>query len=352
MSKTIKMMVTSLKYPFASVPIPGETLEVAPGVLWIRMPMPLSLSHINLWAIKDQDGWAIVDTGLRTPETITAWCQLFEGALGQQRITRVFVTHMHPDHIGMAGWITRKFACCLWMTRLEYLSSRVMATDTGREAPEDGIHFYRRAGWSESSIEDYRIRFGNFGMGIYAMPDSFKRLSDGQRIIIGTHEWRVVIGSGHSPEHACLYCPDLRLLISGDMVLPKISSNVSVYPTEPDADPMSDWIASLAKLKRDVPDDVLVLPAHNEPFRNLHGRLDALMRSQERALDRLRKSLREPRRVIDLFTTLFARNIDDSPMLLSLATGETIACLNHLIRLGEAVVHEDDSGVAWYRAVS
>ncbi|WP_439955514.1 hypothetical protein, partial [Klebsiella pneumoniae] len=74
-------------------------------------------------------------------------------------------------------------------------------------------------------------------------------------------------------------------LISGDQVLPKISSNVSVFPTEPDGDPLTDWLNSLAKVKREVPDDVLVLPAHNEPFRGLHARLDHLARGHERGLE-------------------------------------------------------------------
>ena len=340
-----------LDYPFAAPPEAGKSLQVAPGVVWMRMPMPFVLNHINIWGIEDDNGWAVVDTGMRTDETVAAWRALFAGATDQRPLTRVLVTHMHPDHVGMAGWLSRKFGCRLWMTRLEYLNCRVLVTDTGREAPEEGVTFYRRAGWSDAAIETYRMRFGNFGKHIHALPNSYRRIRDGEEIVIGGHAWRVVTGTGHSPEHACFYCPDLKLLISGDQVLPRISSNVSVHPTEPDADPMRDWLESLAKIRGEVPDDVLVLPAHNECFRGLHARLDYLAESQLRTLDVLREAVRQPRRAVDVFAALFGRAIDESDAgLLGLATGESIACLNHLMHRGELRRTFDAAGVAWYQA--
>jgi glyoxylase-like metal-dependent hydrolase (beta-lactamase superfamily II) len=342
---------TSLLYPCGEPPATGQTREIALGVVWIRMPMPFRLDHVNLWAIRDGDGWAIMDTGLQTLDTATAWRSILadSGPLGGDKVTRVLVTHMHPDHIGMAGWMTRRFDCRLWMTRLEYLNCRVLTADTGREAPEDGVRFYRKAGWTEDDIENYRARFGNFGKMIHQVPDSYRRLQDGQRFTIGEHEWRVIVGTGHSPEHACLYCPDLKLLVSGDQVLPRISSNVSVFPTEPDADPLAEWLASLEKIKREVPNDVLVLPAHNEPFRGLHARLDYLAKGHERGLERLRQTLEQPKRAVDVFDSLFARRVEGDPHLLGLATGETLAHLNYLVQRGEAVVARMEDGVAWYQ---
>jgi glyoxylase-like metal-dependent hydrolase (beta-lactamase superfamily II) len=340
-----------LIYPFASLPARAARLPVAPGVCWVRMPLPYRLDHINLWTLDEDGGYAIVDTGTRTEDAAAVWHDVFATLPKGQAPTRVFVTHMHPDHVGMAGWITRKFGVRLWMTRLEYLSCRVMTADTGREAPVDAVAHYRRAGWDDDAIEAYRARFGNFGQHIHALPDSYRRLSDGQTLAIGGHEWRVIVGSGHSPEHACLYCAELKLLISGDQVLPRISSNVSVNPIEPDADPLSDWLASLDKLRREVDDDVLVLPSHNEPFRGLHARLDALASGQARALDRLRKRLAEPRRAIDVFVALFGRPIESSDVsLLGMATGESVACLNHLLHRGEISAELDAAGVRWYRA--
>lgn len=339
-----------LTYPFEHGPKLGDAVDVAPGVKWLRMPLGGSLAYINVWAIEDGEGWAIVDTGMGGSDTQQAWRKAFAGPLAGKTVTRVFVTHMHPDHIGMAGWITRKFDCRLWISRLEFLMCRSLAADTGREAPTDALTFYRAAGWDEEAIENYRAKFGGFGKGLHALPDSFHRLTDGDEIMIGEHVWRVVVGSGHSPEHACLWCPDLKLFISGDQVLPKISSNVSVFPTEPAGDPLTDWLTSLARIKTKAPDDLLVLPAHNDPFYGLHARIDHLIAGHERGLARLEALIAEPKRAVDVFHVLFRRKIDQ--WVLGMATGESIAHLNCLIARGRAVRETDASGVDWYRAAA
>ena len=346
----VELRRPKLDYPFEAGPTPGagDAVEVAPGVMWLRMPLGGALQFINVWAIADGEGWCVVDTGMQTRDTSQAWRTAFKDALGGKPITRVIVTHLHPDHIGLAGWMTRKFQCRLWMTRLEYLQCRMLVADTGREAPEDGMRFYKAAGWDEDALENYRARFGGFGKAIYQLPDSYRRLNDGEDFQIGDHSWRIVTGNGHSPDHACLYCPELKLLISGDQVLPRISSNVSVFPTEPDADPLTDWMTSCAKVKAAVPDDVLVLPAHNDPFHGLHARLDHLIAGHERSLGRLEKSLAEPKRAIDVFGALFARPI--GPELVGMATGESLAHINCLIERGKAVAEADADGVIWYRA--
>ena len=337
-----------LVYPFAEKPEPGAAIEVAPGVLWLRLPLPFVLNHINVWALRDGEGWTLADTGVRSKDCMAAWDAALEGPLQGRPVKRVICTHMHPDHVGLAGWLPNRFDCRLWMTRLEYMTCRVLVADTGRPAPEDGVRFYRAAGWSEAQIEAYQTRFGGFGKAVHHLPDSYRRLSEGEVVRIGDNDWRVVIGNGHSPEHACLWSEALGVLISGDQVLPKISSNVSVWPTEPDADPLSDWLASLAKLKREIPADALVLPSHGEPFRGLHDRLDALTRGHEKSLIRLHRMLATPRRVVDTFGALFARPIGDD--LIGMASGEAGAHLNCLLGRGQAIVEPDDAGVLWWRA--
>jgi glyoxylase-like metal-dependent hydrolase (beta-lactamase superfamily II) len=339
---------SALTYPLAVEPQTGDgsAIPVAPGVLWLRMPLFAALPWINVWAIEDGAGWSIVDTGLKSAKTIDAWAAAFAKALGSAPATRVVVTHMHPDHCGMAGWIADRFKVRLWMSRLEYLSCRLMAADTGRAAPADGIAFGRAAGWGEEDIERYKTKFGSFGEMIYPLPASYRRIADGDTLKMGSHEWLVVMGNGHSPEHACLYCPELRLFISGDQVLPRISSNVSVYPTEPDANPLDDWLRSLASIKKRIPDDVLVLPAHNSPFKGLHARIDELLESHRVGLANLETALSKPSRAVDVFGALFARPI--GPSVLGMATGEAVAHLNYLANSGRAIRSQDDNGVWWW----
>jgi glyoxylase-like metal-dependent hydrolase (beta-lactamase superfamily II) len=338
----------SLTYPFQDAPAPGETSAVAPGVLWLRMPLPMAgLNHINLWALEDEGGWTLVDTGMQTPQTATHWQSAFSGPLCSRKVMRVICTHMHPDHIGMAGWLTRQHDCRLWTTRLEYVVCRMLVADTGREAPPDGVHFYRAAGWDEVALAGYKARFGGFGKAVYALPDSYRRIVDGEELRIGARVLRAVVGRGHSPEHLCLHCEELKVLISGDQVLPRITSNVSVFPTEPDADPLSEWLESLASIRERIPDDVLVLPSHNEPFRGLHARLEQLIAGHEQRLRQVHELLATPRRAIDLFAVLFRRKVGAD--MLSMATGESLAHLNCLIARGKATREQDEAGVAWYR---
>jgi glyoxylase-like metal-dependent hydrolase (beta-lactamase superfamily II) len=340
----------ALTYPCGERPDPRKPKEVAPGVFWVNMPLPMAgLNHINLWLLEDGEGWTLVDTGMALEDSRVIWRDAFEATLKGKPITRVICTHMHPDHMGLAGWITRKFGARLMMSRLEYITGRMLVADTGREAPQEAISFYRAVGWDEEALDRYHVMFGGFGKRVSRMPDTYHRLSDGQELKIGARTWKIVTGCGHSPDHVCLLNETDKLFISGDQVLPRISSNVSVFPTEPDADPLSDWIWSLQKLRLAVPADVLTLPAHNEPFLGLHDRLDYLSNGHEKKLDRIEARLKEgPRSAMDLFVALFGRAIPQDSI--SPATGEALAHLNCLIKRGRAKRTLDASGRFIYEA--
>jgi len=337
-----------LRYPFERrVPEPAEVIEVAPGISWVRMPLPFQLDHINLWLIEGDDGWTVVDTGVATDEVKALWRQVFQSGLKGKPVTGLIVTHLHPDHVGLAGWFTRKWSVELQMSRTDFLMCRNLVLDTGREAPKEALDFYRAAGFSERGVESYRTRFGGFGRHVSRMPDIFRRLREDDELTIGGRTWRVVIGSGHAPEHVCLYCEEAKILISGDQVLPRISSNVSVHPTEAYENPLEDWIESCKRLRRNLPDDLLVLPAHNEPFYGLHTRLTQLIDGHEEGLAKLLDMLDEPKRAIDVFSALFKRKIGAEVFFM--ATGESLAHLNCLLGRGLATVARDDRGVNWYR---
>ena len=328
---------------------PGESMEVADGVFWLRFALPMSgLNHINLWALRDKDNWMIVDTGIGNKDSKDIWKKHFDGLMGGRPVNRVMCTHLHPDHTGLAGWICRKFDAPLLMTRGEYFLCRVLAADTGNPAPREGVKFYRKTGFNEEQIERYKMRFGGFGKAITRLPQSYDRLMDGELGQINGRTWQVIIGNGHSPEHACLYCPELKICLTGDQLLPNISSNVSVWPTEPEGNPLEDWITSCHKLKTEIPEDTLICPAHGVPFYGAHKRLDKLITHHEKALERLRKFCETPRLATEVYSVLFRREINDTNRMM--AVGESIAHLNCLKGRGLITRRLNDAGQFTYTA--
>jgi glyoxylase-like metal-dependent hydrolase (beta-lactamase superfamily II) len=222
----------------------------------------------------------------------------------------------------------------------------VLVADTGKPAPEEAVRFYAAAGFAEDALQDYRDRFGFFGRLVARLPEAYVRIHESDRLALGAHSWKVLVGRGHSPEHACLYCEDQNLLISGDQVLPTISANVSVWPTEPAANPMKHWLESLTALREQIPQDVLVLPAHGKPFRGAHERIDAISAEHVRRLERLHEHLVEPCRAVDAFEVLYRRRVPASHRVM--ATGEAIAHLHYLVGNGDAIAEQDAAGVIWY----
>ncbi len=337
-----------LVYPLAErAPQPGQVTEVTDGVWWIRMPMEGRLDHINLWLLRDRDGWTIVDTGLFTTRVQDCWREIFANCLDGKPITRVIATHLHNDHTGLAGWITQQWECDLWMSRSDFYMCKVMAADGPSDVPEDAIRFYRRAGFTEERLTGYRERFGQFGSRISPLPAGFHRIIDGQYLDIDGREWRALIGHGHAPEHVCLHCPELSIFIAGDQVLPRITPNVSVQPSEPNANPLQDWLASCARFRELLPGHLLVLPAHEHIFEGIHERLTALIDWHETGLQKLYDLCAEPKRAVDVFPALFRSPITDWTYFP--ATGESLAHLHCAQERRMLVAEEDENGVAWWR---
>lgn len=327
----------------------GAISQVAEGVQWLRMPVPGSLEAINLWALAGKRGWTLVDSGLNTQDTQAAWQTALSGPLSGNPVERLCLTHMHPDHSGLAGWLVEANPGAeLWISRLEFFVLRSLAAATGQSVPDAAIAFFRRAGWGEAELDGYRRIFGSFGRMVYSLPESFVAMVDGDVIDTGLSQWEVVTGRGHSPEQSLLYSPELEILIAGDQILPGISPNVSVYPQEPKADPLTDYLRSLAHIRHRVPDRVLVLPSHGKPFRGLHARIEALIDGHEQALRRLHDALQHPKRAVDAFGTLFKRGITGEHMVM--ATGESLAHLACLRTRGLAASTLDADGIEWWQA--
>ena len=332
-----------LTYPFAdSLPALGATLEVAPGVRWVRMALPFALDHVNLWLLRDeldgQPGWTIVDCGIANDGTRAAWEHIFANELQGLPVLRVIATHLHPDHIGNASWLTQRWSaagrdCRLWASAGDFFCGHFLINRSGAFGGERSAAFFSAHGLTDpASIEKIRQRGNYYGSMVPELPTSFARLTEGQRLRIGGHDWVCIEGRGHSPEHISLHSPSLGVLISGDMLLPRISTNVSVSDLEPEADPLAQYLSALTRL-RDLPADTLVLPSHGKPFVGVHQRIAHLeAHHDERLADTLAACRHAPTSAAELLPVLFKRTLDLHQT--TFAMGEAVAHLHRLWRNG------------------
>src|SRR3569623_152439 len=329
---------SQLHYPFGdTLPEPGAAIEIAPGLHWLRMRLPFALNHINLWLLEDaQDtghglvrGWSVIDCGIANDATRAAWDAIFANHLHGLPVLRVIATHCHPDHVGLADWICSLWNAPLWMTAGEYGFARMMsAALPGAEGTAAVPHFQKHGLTDPAMLEKLGERKNYYTSLVPSVPTSFHRLQDAQTIDIGGRGWRVSTGFGHSPEHAALYCADLNLLISGDMVLPRISTNVSVFAIEPEGNPVQQFLDSLKKYLA-LPADTLVLPAHGKPFRGLHTRVAQLEDHHAARLAEVARACADkPRSAADIVPLMFPRALDAHQ--LSYALGEALAHLHKL----------------------
>lgn len=338
-----------IHYRFDTVPAEGAVIEVMPGIKWLRMPLPLALDHINLYLIANGDGWMIVDCGMKTRITRELWLKIFANELEGKPVNAVLSTHMHPDHIGQAGWLVGHWNVPFYMTFGEYFSARTYSAPA-QDIPEEWQHdtYASRTGMPAEHVQKMRKGTAGFGSIVEPLPRSYRRLHDGQILTLGDQRWQVIVGRGHSPEHACLYNPALNVLLSGDQVLPQISSNVSITGTEPDANPLQEWMQSLQHLM-ELPEDVLVCPAHNAPFTGLHVRLRELLAHHEQQLAVLETALAEPQSAYELLPVLFRKPLQNEQLMM--AMGECLAHLQLLLARGAVSRQRNADGVEIYRSV-
>ncbi|AXT40802.1 MBL fold metallo-hydrolase [Alteromonas sp. BL110] len=334
-----------MEYLFDKQVEPGELIEVADGVLWLTMPLPFELDHINLYLIRGEGGWVVIDTGIGTSTTKSLWMRIFEQL--DAPIVGVIVTHLHPDHVGLAGWIADTYNVPFYMTQTEYFTARAFAAGRNGATNTRDVLYYQRAGLDDPMIAKLTSGEGNgYSSVVSPLPISYTRLKHGMTLFLGDNEWVVMIGRGHSPEHACLYNAKKNILISGDHILPIITPNIGAYSTEPDANTLADYLNTLPQFKS-LPRNTTVLPAHKLPFIGLHERVDSLIAHHHEHLQALLKACKEPKAVVDLLPVMFRRKLSSRNMVFAVA--ECLSHLNYLVSEGDISRALNDEGVYTFK---
>jgi len=332
--------MASLDYPYPDTPQPGATIEVAPGVRWLSMPLPFALDHINLWLV----GETIVDTGIGDAATRALW----EKILLQKQIKRVVLTHYHPDHAGNAAWLVQKFGAEFWTTQGEYLTAHAVRASGAGYTTEAVLEVFRKNGLSAERAATMGGRGNRYAALVPEFPHSYRRIIEGDRVKMGGHEWRAFIGHGHAPEHLSLYCEALNVVIAGDMLLSTISTNVSVWSIDPEGDPLRLFLESL-KRYRELPEDVLVLPSHGKPFRGAHTRVAELEAHHQGHFAKMENILKNKQcSAGELLGVLFRRPLDAHQTFF--AMGEAIAHLHYLYYAGRLKRANGPDGIMRYAA--
>src|SRR6202007_3125775 len=349
-SKTDKIQSSAeaLRYPWEQHPGPDQAVELMPGVLWLRLKRPFRLNHVNIYLIADHDGWTAIDSGFGNEESIEAWSKLLEGPLKGGKITRLIVTHSHPDHVGLAGWIVERFDCALHMSQVEYLQSVYPQERGPGEPPNAQRMFFVRHGMDENLTDQLLGRGQDYLKRVSILPPSYRRISHGDEISIGTRRFKVITGGGHALDQVMLYCAADKLFLSADQVLSKISPNVSVWAVEPEQNSLGEYLASLASLTTTLPYDLLVLPGHGVPFYGLKTRIKQLADHHEERCRLIADACREtPQTSAQLVPVVFHKHVLDVHQM-GFAAGALIAHVNYMLVEGRLTAEEVD-GVLRFR---
>jgi glyoxylase-like metal-dependent hydrolase (beta-lactamase superfamily II) len=346
----IQSLAESLRYPWETPPGPREVIEVMPGVLWVRLALPFRLNHVNIYLLADGDGWTMIDSGFGNEASIAAWTDLFSGPLAHVNVTRLIVTHSHPDHVGLAGWIVERFGCPLVMSQVEYLQS-VYHQNRGTEERKMAQRlFFRRHGMDETLTDKLLGRGQDYLKRVSTLPASYDRISHGDEISIGKRRFKVITGGGHALDQVMLYCAADKLFLSADQVLSKISPNVSVWAVEPHQNSLGEYLASLASLTTSLPYDVLVLPGHGVPFYGLKTRIKQLADHHEERCRLIAQACRQaPQTSAELVPVVFHKHVLDAHQM-GFAAGELIAHVNYMLVEGRLAVEPGTDGILRFRS--
>ena len=340
---------TVIAYPFGDdMPAAGEWMEVASGIYWLRFPLPFALDHINLYVIDEGDSWTLIDTGVHSPESISLWQGPLRHPMAAKPVSRILVTHWHPDHIGMAGWLAAQTGAPLWITRTEWLMARMTRAEETTTFQAPAISYFQRMGLSADKLQGLNSLGNHYESLTAPIPTEFVRMQAGKDVTIGMDRWQVLIGRGHAPEHACLYCAERQLIIGGDILLPRISPIVGIWPAEPEEDALSDFLTCLQEIRAVVDASALVLPSHNRPYTGVHTRIDDLTAHHDERLHTTRAACQQAMTAAAVSQVLFPRLQD--PFQLRLGLAETVAHLNHQRARGLLTRQLGDDGIYRYQA--
>ncbi len=334
-----------INYPHEIPPPPGDAIKVADGIYWIRMPLPFALDHINLWLLEDRDGWTIVDTGYGVPATHILWERHFAETMQGRPVKRIIVTHYHPDHVGCTTWLHEKSGAPVYMTTSEFMAAHAAAQDFAGFDRENSVALFLANGLLRARpdfADATKAREASYKRGVPSVPTRYNRMMEHDELVIGKRTWRIIVAYGHAPEHACLFSASDNILISGDQVLPRITTNVGVWGNQPDANPLKQFLTSMDKF-RPLPADTLVLPSHDRVFYGLHSRLDQLADHHQKRLAELVAALDTAKTAADILPVLFRRPLDQHQLVF--AIGEAIAHLHYLWYQGLVTRTRDDEGI-------
>lgn len=320
--------------PLGAGPGRGEYIAIGEHVRWYRLVSPMApMGGVNIWALRDGDGWAVVDTGFADPDSTAQWQVILDDLA--LPVTRIICTHFHPDHIGQVGMLQQRFDAPLFMTDVEWhLARRINAAESS-----PFTELLRRCGLAEEALAALAAgRSGRFSSGL---PEHCEILTPGETIAIGELRWRIETGAGHSPRPAILVSDEARLALVGDQLLMRITPHVGVDAENPEGDPLGAYLEYLHGAAA-MPDDLLALPGHGPAFRQAGLRATEIADHHYKALDSISRALGTPSLVSDILVPLFGRI--PSGMGLVLALTEALAHLNRLVAEGRARRFLDEGG--------